>query len=103
MADGVIQLSKWSAGTIARDRYTAPEAGVLRLSGFVAGHPKKRDGKLVITSPVAAADGRRITTASGSVYELVGEPDPSFLAFLKSIGRTYDADAPIVVTGVSRV
>ncbi len=69
----------------------------MRLSGFVTGHPKKRDGKLIVTSPVTKTDGRLVTTASGNVYELVGEPDPSFLAFLESIGRQYNSDAPLVV------
>ena len=93
----MIQLSEWSCGTIHADAYRAPETRGIRLSGRVTGHPKRRDGSRVITSPVRTVMGRVVKTASGSVYELVGEPEPDYLEYLREIGREYDPEKPISV------
>ena len=68
-----IKLNEWSVVNI--DPYTAPEVGIC-LVGRLDG------GARVKTSIIAKVDGRLITTATGSVYELL-EPDPKWLEFLK--------------------
>jgi hypothetical protein len=85
-----VQLKEWSAGTLGT-------GGALRLSGRVAGHPMKADGTAVVTSPVVHTDGRLCFTASGNIYELVGEPEPEYLVFLSSIRKTYDPKQPVKV------
>lgn len=48
------------------------------------------------TSRIVAAQGRLVTTESGSVY-LLGEADPAYVEFLKSIGRESDEANPVKV------
>lgn len=45
------------------------------------------------TSPIVAIDGRRVTTRSGTVYELVGPP--------RWPGKDYDPTNPLAAEGVS--
>ena len=70
----------------------------LCLTGEVYNHPVERhyDGKLITTSYVEKAEGRTITTHSGTVYEL-GEIDPVYLKALKKSGIDYDPDNPVKV------
>jgi len=98
------QLKNWAVVYKDWDGYTAPEAMKLYLSGEVYGRPPREsdgkefpDGKRVWTSSVKEVNGRLITTRSGSVYELVGDPEPGYLEFLKEIGRVYDPANPIKV------
>lgn len=86
-----VKLTEWSAGRIGDGD------GHLRLSGRVEGHPKKEDGTVVVTSYLTHSLGRDCYTASGNVYELVGDPEPDFLEFLKNNGLTYDAKHPVKV------
>jgi len=94
-----VQLTEWSVGHVSgkSDAYRAPEQGGLVLRGRAQGHPKHRDGRRVMTSHIVKVNGRTITTVSGSVYELVGDPEPQYLEFLESIGKKYDRDNPIKV------
>lgn len=95
------RLEQWSTCRLGDDPYVPPEMSLLCLQGQVFGHARKGDGTKVTTSPIVAVDGRVITTASGSVYEL-GEPDPGFLAWLAKEGRTYDPGQPITLKGRSK-
>jgi len=83
------KLTNW--GTILTDGdYTAPELRRLRLCGTL------ESGKSVITSALEAKVGHRTyRTSSGSLYELTGDPDPAYVAYLQSIGRALDLDDPI--------
>lgn len=94
-----IELRSWSIGDHPRNPYLAPELRGRRLSGRVTGHPRKPDGKLVVTSAIRKVNGRMVETASGSVYELVGEPEQSYLDWLASRGLSYDPEQPIKVVG----
>jgi hypothetical protein len=80
--------------------YQAPETTGLCVAGAVFGHPKKPDGMRVTTSPIVRVEGRNFWTRTGSAYVIEGDPEPKYLAFLKSIGRGYDAERPLAVVGV---
>ncbi len=75
-----MKLHEWC--TVCINPYTAPEAGIC-LVGRVEG------GAKVKTSIVVKVEGRLVTTASGSVYELL-DPDPKWLDFL----REHNIDLP---------
>lgn len=96
---GTVQLTQWAVVLSSENPFTAPEATPIRLSGFAHGHPGFKDGDTVTTSPVVAANGRRITTESGRVYELIGEPPLAYLDHLAKIGHVYNPEQPIVIKG----
>jgi hypothetical protein len=80
------------------DPYLPPEAFGIYLAGEIYGRGGRFvDGKKVTTSRVVSVDGRMITTKSGSVYELVGDPESGYLDFLKEIGKEYDPINPIKI------
>ena len=90
------RLEEWSV--ISQDPYAPPEWGI-SLRGKVYGHDRFPDGEPVRTSPIVKAEGRNITTRSGSSYEL-GEPEASYRAWLKaSLGRELDEEQPIRMIG----
>lgn len=84
-----VKLTNW--GTVhTGDAYTAPELRRLCLQGTLA------SGKRVTTSPVEAKVGHRTyRTRSGSLYELSGDPDPAYVAYMQDIGRGLDLEDPI--------
>lgn len=94
-----IQLTEWECLYASSDPYCPPESAGLRLGGVVTGHPRKEDGKRVVTSGVVRVEGRRFWTKSGSEYELVGPPSAEYLAYLRETGRTYNEAEPIRVVG----
>jgi hypothetical protein len=84
-----VKMTNWGMGFIGSD-YTAPELRRLCLCGDLP------NGKRVTTSAVVAKEGpRTYRTSSGSLYELSGDPDPAYVAYLQGIGRTLDLDDPI--------
>lgn len=86
-----IRLEQWA---ITGNPYRDPEAGGQRLSGEVYGDPRACDGKRCLTSPIAAVDGRVITTMSGTRYVL-GEPAPEYLWWLNMNNIAFDPENPI--------
>lgn len=88
-------LKHWSV-TFIPEAYKAPEQLAPRLAGAVFGSPTFQDGDRIITSPIVAVNGRTITTESGSVYLLEGDPDPHYVAWLAQRGHTLDSGNPIV-------
>ncbi len=92
-----IVLTNWSVCRGSSDPYKAPEQVGSALQGTVQGHPHPniQDGKNVITSRIVGAVNRLITTASGSVYRLVGSPDPKFVKFCEDNGKPLDLLCPI--------
>lgn len=70
--------------------------GKICLVGVVTGHPKKPDGSLVQTSPVAKVEGRLITTESGTLYWL-GEPEPAYRQWLAVHRPNWDPEHPVTV------
>jgi hypothetical protein len=90
-------LTEWACVTGCADPFLAPELAGVSVQGIVNGHPYLDDGRRIVTSQVVAIAGRRLTTASGSTYELVGPPRDEYLAWLEMHGREYDDAAPIKV------
>jgi hypothetical protein len=90
----MIRLENWAC--VMKDPYKAPEQQGIRLRGIAFGHPKHASGTKVTTSPVVAAIGRQVKTASGSTYVL-GEPDPSYVDFCTAHDKHIDPNQPIKV------
>lgn len=67
------------------------------LSGRVYGHPKFTDGEQVITTGIIKVQGRVIQTAIGAVYDLEGDPQPRWMAYIEKSGCTYDPDDPVAL------
>lgn len=84
------KLTNWST-TKNEHPWYPPECMALRLMGM------RDDGHSVVTSPIVKVRGRRITTESGSVYILTGDPDPRFVAYCESIGKPLNLKRPIKV------
>lgn len=94
----MIRISSWyTRRPKLANPFAAPELVGITMAGTVHGHPRKPDGSRVTTSRIVRVEGRRFWTESGSEYAIVGDPDPRFLEYLKSEGRTYDAAQPIRV------
>lgn len=90
-----VQLSNWSVSIGSTNPYIPPEMVGIKLMGIVQGHPIKRDGHHVLTSRVVHVDGRFITTKSGTIYELIGDPCKDYLDFLQRTNDVYDPINPI--------
>ncbi len=88
-----VRLDNWSVGS---DPYAAPELKRVWLHGVCTGHPHKPDGERVRTSNIKSADGRTVTTESGTVYRL-GRVDPGYRKWLREKGLAYDPRAPVKV------
>lgn len=85
------RIENWS---VRSDPWSAPELGKNYLVGDCPerGRAKAR----ITTSRIVAAQGRLVTTESGSVYRL-GAANPAYVEFLKSIGRELDEASPVKV------
>lgn len=86
-----MKLENWYVRYLG-DAYTPPEAMQLAIVGQVYGHPTRTDGKWTCTSPVRKIEGRLVTTASGSVYEL-GKPEDEYVEWCKAKGCHVPTDA----------
>ncbi len=85
---GII-LHRWSVTQSSDDSYLAPEQVSACLLGI-----RESDGRYVRTSPIVKADGKQITTKSGSVY-ILDDMDPDFRLWLEEQGIEYDPENPI--------
>jgi hypothetical protein len=75
-----MKLDQWSVGRHKReDAWTPPEMVRPCLRGVVSGHPQRKDGTMLCTSPIVGVTSTAAVTESGSVYEL-GEVDPEYEA-----------------------
>ena len=91
-----VKLKDW--GIIKEQHsFRAPESIPIKLNGAVYGHPIKEDGKRVVTSAILEVDGRTITTESGTIYELVGEPSDKYLKYLEENSIKMDSDNPVTM------
>jgi hypothetical protein len=88
-----VRIEEWSTNTYGKDSYMAPELCFICLHGTIYNHPTKPDGSRVRTSRIIKADGNIINTEN-TEYEL-GKPDPEFIKWLNSQGRTFDPKNPI--------
>jgi uncharacterized protein CbrC (UPF0167 family) len=80
-------LKNWQV-VLGDDPYRAPEAQTKHLQGI------RNDGKFVTTSAIVSAQGREITTYSGSVY-ILEEINPEYLNWILESGSYYSEDEPI--------
>ncbi len=88
-----VLLENWSVGVFS-NVYQAPEMRSSYLTGTVYGHPRKKDGTEIDTTPIAAVNGLLVTTRTGTVYQL-GAPNPEYLSWLKENNIPFDPAEPI--------
>jgi hypothetical protein len=89
-----VPLRSW-ATVLSGDEFTAPELRRLCLVGDLP------DGIRVCTSRVMEKVATRTyRTRSGSLYVLVGEPEPGYRAFLRELKRPLDREDPIAFSVV---
>ncbi len=81
-------LHKWSVSS-ENDPWKAPEAQAKCLAGI-----RCEDDQQVVTSPIVSIEGRRVTTASGSVY-ILEDIDPDYVTWMKDNDIEYDPENPI--------
>lgn len=93
----VAQLKNWSM-RLAGTNYHAPEIRPTHLCGTVTGSHKFADGSTITTSAIVSVHGRLIRTQNGSTYRL-GQPHPSYSAWLAAEGIPYDKLQPVKVHG----
>lgn len=66
-------------------------SGRFYVAGEVSGHPARKDGTHIKTSPVRGAFGRVFATDSGSTYQL-GTPNP---LWLEHHGKDFNHEEPL--------
>ncbi len=93
-----VELHEWATYRANPDPFCAPELQGLTLVGTVKGHPRKPDGHRVRTSSVQTAEGRVVTTQSGTVY-LLKEPHPDYRTWLAEHRPDWDPENPIKMLG----
>ena len=76
--------------------YIAPELRSPRLVGY-----RDDDPKQIITSSIVKAEGRTITTYSGSVY-ILQDIEPGYFQWLQDNNIPYHEDNPITLKGGSK-
>ncbi|GAF70947.1 unnamed protein product [marine sediment metagenome] len=93
-----ILLKNWCVVPLNVDKYTPPELIGQALSGDVYGHPTRAEGEAIVTSQIRQAEGRLVTTNSGTVYEL-GDIDAEYLQWcIETEGVPVPSEAqPIIV------
>lgn len=99
------KLKNWSVVFRAGGFFTPPEYRMECLAGEIYNRPEPRefdgkkfpDGKNVTTSYIVKAEGRIVTTYSGSQYELEGPPHPDYAAWCQEKGMTIDPENPVKV------
>lgn len=67
------------------------------LIGNVFNNPKFKDGTLIKTSYIKLVSGRKITTATGTIYNLIGKPNESYWEYLSAIGYQLNLESPIKI------
>ena len=92
----MVKIENWQIKTAESDKYTAPELRPIRVKGQVVGHDRFADGNWITSSPIIAAEGLTLTTATGSRYEL-GDVDPAYLAWLAEAGQEFNPEQPVII------
>jgi hypothetical protein len=94
----MIELYNWAfCNHPDESPYHAPEQYTLHLRGIVWHHPNCKDGSLITTSEVIGAIGRVITCKSRT-YLLVGDPNPTYVYYMKQQDKVLDFDNPLGTT-----
>jgi len=92
-----VKIENWATRDYDTSPWIASELRGLCLVGYVYGHPSKPDGSRVKTSRIQSIKGKTVLT-SYNEYEL-GEPNPEFIKWIKSVGMIFDPENPIKVKG----
>ena len=72
------------------------------LYGMVFGHPIIEDGAYMVSMPISKVNGTTVTTSTGNIYKLYGEPHDQYLDWIKECGFPYDPKEPIKIVKVNR-
>lgn len=80
-----MKLENWGVIGSVLDPYMPPELQVKMLVGVVDDHPTLGKNAEIRSSRIEKVEGNKVTTYSGSVYEL-GTPHPEFVEFCKLNG-----------------
>lgn len=91
----IVRISNWRLVADPRDAFKAPELRGSCLCGIVHGHPKKRDGREIVTSSIVGVRGRLVITSSGTHYRL-GPIQPEYRVWLKTNSKyRFDQHNPL--------
>ena len=82
MSKAEVNIENWSV-VDNNSPYTAPEARVIRLCGFIKDE-RWPDGNEVSTSRILSVDGNKVETRN-TIY-ILGEADPGFVKFCEDAG-----------------
>lgn len=93
-----IRVEEWRTVALQRTPYDAPETCPVAISGRVppGADPRKPEGSPITTSPIAAIEGRIVTTRSGTRY-LLGRIDKGFRAWLREHRPEWNHREPIAI------
>lgn len=100
-----MKLEQWSVCHHPDDSpWLAPEQKGISLQGEVFGDSRGRsDGCRIVTTNIKSIVGRRVTTESGSIYDL-GSPSDDYIRFCVAEGHhvpTHEEPIRIVDAGVA--
>lgn len=87
------KLNNWAIVTDCSNPFQAPELRRQALMGIVEGHPKRDDGKTIVTSFIKGTFEDRVVTASGSLIEL-GEPKADYASLFPNAKQRLFDSAP---------
>ena len=87
-------LQDWAVRSLYENPYMAPEINPPVLVGKSYGDPRREDGHIVKTTPIASAFGRLVTTSGGTTYRL-GRIEREYRKWLEKSGLGYDPREPI--------
>lgn len=88
-------LRDWTVSVF--NKYCPPEArGLPSVGGILQqDRPPYKKGQFIFSSPIVKIEGRKFTTQTGSVYELDGEPHPTWLKEMEKAGNEVDLQNPL--------
>ena len=87
----IYHLYRWRVINAYNDPYRAPEANPKCLAGY-----RDKERKAVMTSAIVKAEGRQITTYSGSVY-ILEDMDPDYRQWLEKNNLSFDPESPLKI------
>ena len=96
----MIKLESWSIESYPSNGYTPPELCVPVLRGIPDRHPHKPEkdvtNRYIRTTCIIKANGRKITTRSGTIY-LLGSIDSEYKKWVKKYNPKWDWRNPITI------
>lgn len=92
----VVQMVNWSVVSAGGGEYSAPEMFYPILHGDTIDHPRFGSRNDVRTTRILGSEDRKVETRN-TIYLLVGDPRPSYLVYLKAIGKEIDDARPVKI------